>query len=398
MSSRLTPLHRIAIARAVSMAGTEAAFIALVALVYQTTGSGLWVAAVLGSWVGVEGLVAPIAGSFGDRFDRQLVMVAADLAAAVVFGTMAFVSSPGVLVGLAALAAAAEAPFPSASTGAIPNLVEPSRIAWANGTITATSTVGNLTGPLIGGGMVAIAGAQSVFVLNAVSFLVSAALVWKIKATFHDREAESSGSPGLMAGATFVWADPMLRRVGIALPILVMGVGGVLVSELPLAKSFGFGSVGYGLIVAAWSGGAILGSLVARRIADQADLAVLISAGLAGSAIALAVVGMSPWFGLVIAAMLGGGTANGLEKVAQDLLVQRSAPDDVRSRVAGTFQALEMTALGISLGLGGLAVEFWSIQTIYLTAAAFIGFASLIVFSGRFLASDARQAPQTLSS
>ena len=379
MLSRLSPIHRIAIARAVSVGGTEAAFVALVALVYQTTGSGLWVAAVLGTWIGVEGLVAPLAGALGDRFDRQVVMVVADLAAALVFAAMAFVTHPAALVGLAALAAAAEAPFPSASSAAIPNLVDPSRIAWANGTIAATRTVGNLAGPLVGGGMVAFAGASSVFVLNAISFALSAALVWSIRgARFREPTRAAKRRRGLLAGLHIVWGDPTLRGLAAAGTILHLGIGGVLVSELPLVESFGYGPIAYGLLVAMWAGGALIGSLWGRSLGAHPNLLRIIALGAGGSAVGLGLVGSSPWISLAIVAQLAGGIGNGVANVSEEILIQRSTPDEVRSRVIGLIQALQMTALGVSLGLAGLALGVLSPQALYLVAGG-LGLAAVVV-------------------
>ena len=381
MFARFTPVHRIAIARAISVGGTEAAFVALVALIYQSTGSGLWVAAVLGTWIGVEGLLAPLAGALGDRFDRQVVMVLADLVAAAVFCAMAFVSSPAALLVLAGIAAAAEAPFPSASSGAIPNLVDPSRLAWANGTIASVSTVGNLAGPLIGGGMVALLGAPSVFVLNAVSFAFSAALVWSIRgARFQEeagRVATHRQSP--LEGARLVWSDPMLRGLTAAAVILHLGIGGVLVSELPLVESFGYGSVAYGILVAMWAGGALVGSLWGRTLAARPNLIRVIALGAAGSAVGLATVGSSPWIALAVVAQFAGGIGNGVANVSEEVLIQRSAPDEVRSRVVGFIQALQMTALGVSLGLAGVALGPLSAQALYLIAGALGLVAALVV-------------------
>jgi predicted MFS family arabinose efflux permease len=98
-------VRRIAIARAVSIAGAEAAYVAIVATMLDRTGSAAWVSAALLAWIGVGGLVAPIAGSLGDRFDRRRVMIVSDLAGAATFAAIAFVHSPQALLALTVVAA-----------------------------------------------------------------------------------------------------------------------------------------------------------------------------------------------------------------------------------------------------------------------------------------------------
>jgi MFS family permease len=121
MLARLTPIHRLSLARLVSLTGGEAAYIALVALVYDRTDSSLWVSAALLSMIGVAGVCAPFAGMLGDRFDRRRVLIASDVLAAALFLAIALVDAPWQLVILAGLAAAAESPFIPTSSAAVPN-------------------------------------------------------------------------------------------------------------------------------------------------------------------------------------------------------------------------------------------------------------------------------------
>src|SRR3954464_8588277 len=116
----ITHAHRAAVRRlgaprAVSIAGSEAAYLALVALVYHQTGSAYWVSAAVLSMVGASTVVGPLAGALGDRFDRRRVMIVSDLSAGAAFLALALVHEPWLLVVLAGLAAVLEAPFVPAS-------------------------------------------------------------------------------------------------------------------------------------------------------------------------------------------------------------------------------------------------------------------------------------------
>ena len=129
------------------IAGAEAAYIAIVATMLDRTGSAAWVSAALLAWIGIGALVAPIAGSLGDRYDRRRVMIISDLAGAATFVAIAFVHDPAALLALTVVAAIAEAPFNPAATAAIPNLTPDDDLGWANGLISAGRTFGGLVGP-----------------------------------------------------------------------------------------------------------------------------------------------------------------------------------------------------------------------------------------------------------
>ena len=122
-SNHRSAVQRIAVARMVSMAGSEAAFIALMALIYERTGSAYWASAALAGTIGVVALASPVAGTIGDRYDRRVVMIVSDLAAALGFLALALAESPLAIVVLVTLASLAETPFMPASKAAVPNLV-----------------------------------------------------------------------------------------------------------------------------------------------------------------------------------------------------------------------------------------------------------------------------------
>src|SRR5436190_1862365 len=82
--------------------------------------------------------------------------------------------APGALLALALVGGAVNAPFRSASGAAVPNLVAAEDLTWANGLLGSAMNAALVTGPLVGGALVAAAGPRCVFAVNAVSFVVSA--------------------------------------------------------------------------------------------------------------------------------------------------------------------------------------------------------------------------------
>ncbi|HYU94511.1 MAG TPA: MFS transporter [Actinomycetota bacterium] len=177
-------VRRLATARLISITGGAAAYTALMFTVYERTRSPAWLSATLLLTFGVNGFVAPLAGAIGDRFDRRRVMIVSDLGGVAAFAVMAFAGDPAWLLALAFVSAVVETPFWMASAAAIPNMVEPSELSWANGLISLGRNAGVMVGPAIGGVLVAAIGPAWVFGLNAVTFAVSAVLVWTVRAPF----------------------------------------------------------------------------------------------------------------------------------------------------------------------------------------------------------------------
>lgn len=370
--------RRIALARVISLTGSEAAIIALVFALYQRTHSSLWISAALLVSFWTLGLLTPVAGSLGDRLDRRLVMVGSDLLGAVCFASLAVVRSPAALLVLAFSAAVVEAPFFPAATAAIPNLVTADDLAWANGTIAFGSNVGYLAGPALGGALAASGGVTMVFLLNAASFVVSAALVASVRGTFSGRRDDGDEHRGLWSGVSFLFREPVLRTITLAFAVFAVCVGSVLVAELPLAASFHTGSVGYGLIATAFGVGALLGSLAGRLLTESNERRVLVYASFVTAA-GFGAVAPAPAFAVVLGAMLVAGASDGIVDVAVSLIVQRRSPDAVRSRVVAALEGVFLTSLGASFLFAGWFVESFGPKPAYALAGAGCAVAALML-------------------
>src|SRR2546427_4820026 len=129
-------IRRLAVGRLISVTGGAAAYTALMFTVWNRTHSATWQSGTLLLTFGVVGILGPLTGQLGDRYDRRVVMITSEAVAASFFFAMAFSVRPAVLVPLAFASAIAESPFWSASAAAIPALAESDgEIARANGLI-----------------------------------------------------------------------------------------------------------------------------------------------------------------------------------------------------------------------------------------------------------------------
>ncbi len=379
----LTPpriaVRRLAVARVISVTGTEATWIALMVAIYAATHSTAWMSAALFAAIGAEGAATSLLGTLGDRFDRRRVMIASELAAAVVAAGMAVAGSPIALVVLALMSAIAQSPYMSASTAAVPNLVEPHDVAWANSTISIGRNAGALLGPMLGGVVSGFVSPTAVFAANAACFALSAAMVWSVRGTFADPDrADAEEHTGIRAGFRFVLADPVLRLILLAWVVLLFLLGPILVAELPLARSFGVGSVGYGFLAACWGGGAIAGSFLGRRLAVRNERATMI-VGCAVIGAGFAAVAAAPAFAFALAGMASAGLAEGAVTVSEQGILQRRTPDAVRSRATAATEAAAMSAFALSFPTAGFMLHLIGVRGVYVLAAAGCAVATLIL-------------------
>ena len=372
-------IRRLAAARTVSVTGSEAGWIALMVAIYASTHSTVWMSAALFVFVGGQGVFTSVLGGLGDRHDRRRVMIASELAAGAVAAAMAITHGPIQLVALALLSAAAQSPFFSASTAAVPNLVASEDVAWANSTISIGRNAGALLGPMLGGAVAGLLSPAVVFGANAICYAGSAAVVWTVHGRFADpARTGADAHEGLRAGFRFILGDRVLRLITLAWIVLLFLLGPVLVAELPLARSFGVGAAGYGLLAACWGGGAIAGSFFGRRLARSRERTTMVG-GCAVIGCGFATVALAPAFVVALAGMVSAGIAEGAVTVCEQGILQRRTPDAVRSRATAATEAAVMTAFALSFPAAGLLIHLVGVRGVYLTTAAGCAVSALIL-------------------
>jgi MFS family permease len=379
MTAPRAAVRRLALARLISVTGSAAAYTALMFEIYEQTGSAVWLAAALIVTEGVTGLVGPLSSVLGDRFDRRTVMIVSDLTAAACFAGMAIVAaSPGPLVFIAFLSALSEAPFWPASSAAIPNLVPQDQVSWANSLVAIGRNVGVMVGPALGGILLAVVGASAVFAINAASFVLSAALVVSVRATFVGDRSDESEHHGVWAGFRFLVREPVLRRLSVAWVVLVLGIGMAMVGDVPLVDLFDAGSAGFGLMIGLWGAGSVLGSLAGRWLSPRNELRWLVLGTAFVACIGIAIA-LSPWFALVLALNIAWGAGAGLTSVAEQNILQRRTPDSVRSRVLGAVEGLFHGGLTVSYVAAAFVLPVVGARGMYAIAGVAAGLAVLVL-------------------
>jgi len=134
-----------------SQAGDWLYNLALLAFVYERTGSTAWVGITTAARILPEVALGPIGGVLADRYDRRLVMIASDVLRAAAMGALAVVAltgAPAILAPLlAAVCTAAGAAYPQCVVAVMPRLVGAGDLAAANAARIGITSLCVIAGP-----------------------------------------------------------------------------------------------------------------------------------------------------------------------------------------------------------------------------------------------------------
>ncbi len=359
----------------ISLGGDWFLTVALLDLVLQLTGSATLASLILLCQTLPIFLFTPHAGHVIDRVDRRKLMIGVDLLRALACLLPLFARTPALLPFAYAgviLISVGSAYFEPASQASLPNLVRSEDLGPAN--VLMGSTWGTMlaVGAGLGGAVTMLLGRDASFVFDALSFILSAALLWQMRGRFSERSSGSSErrsgfSPTVPAEAGPAFLTSMRETVRFArnaprvLGLLTVkggyGLGAGVVAMLSVfgREVFQAGAFGIGLLFAARGAGALLGPFFLRAVVrtDEARyraIAVCVLAFGAGYAALAISTTLAAGVAAIAFAHLGGGAAWQISTYG----LQREVPDHIRGRVFAAdygFVTLTMAISGLGTGI-----------------------------------------------
>jgi len=348
------------LATAGSSFGTYLAAIALTVDVYDETGSGVWVAALLIADFLPIVLIGLLLGPLVDRLSRRRLMIVSDLARFGVFAALPFVNGPAAIVALAAISGVATGFFLPAVYAGLPNLVPDEELTNANSLLQTVETLAWMIGPILGGLMLSAWGTSVPYVVNAVTFLVSAGLVARIpERRLRSEESLTRGHWRDVAdGVRLVLTARPLRTVLVVWNIALIGSAAVNVAEVVFAKkTLDAGNIGFGALVAASGVGLAFGSFLSAPALGKVGLRRHYVGSIALMGVGWGAAAMSGSIWLAVVFVVGGAAGNGAAIVCNRLLVQRGAPDQYRGRALATIMSSNYAVLGLAMAGAGVLTD-----------------------------------------
>jgi MFS family permease len=381
--------RRLWLGQVVSELGNWFNFIAGLGLVRAVSGGAPEVtAALLVSRIAPFALFAPIAGALVDRWSRRKVMIVADIVRAVFALGFLLVEKPEHLwfaYLCSVVMALFTALFEAAKNAATPNITGDEGLLAGNALMFSSRFLLMAIGAALGGWTSDIFGYQSAFIVNSLSFLVSAYSVWLIsEGEMKQTEREkASGQKGLAQVQTDIkegWKFILSHRLvgAIVLVNIVWATGGGMTNLI----SDQLGSVvfanegwlkGERAIAALWTAaglGLFIGMLLVHRVATYIELHKLtvpfIGWTLFAHGIIFGLAGFMPSIWLACLLYLVSRALLGVEYAVQDTMLMRLIPDNLRGRVGISDRAAEVSVMSLSTYIAGYALHIISPQKLTL--------------------------------
>jgi MFS family permease len=372
-------------ATAGSALGTYIAAAALTLHVYDQaeTNRGLWVAGLLIADFLPIVAIGLLLGPLVDRLSRRGLMIASDLVRVGAFAGLVFVDDPAAIVVLAGVSGIATGFFRPAAIAGLPNLVPDEELTNANSLLQTIETLAWMIGPVVGALMYDVVGPELPYAVNAVTFLVSVALIVGIpERKLRSEESLTRGHWRDVAdGIRLVVTSAPLWTVLIVWNIALIASAGVNVAEVFFAKeTLDAGNTGFGALIAASGVGLAVGSYLAAPSLGKVGLRrhyvvsiALMGLGSAGAA-------LSPTIWVAVLFVIGGSAGNGGAIVANQLLVQRGAPDRYRGRALATIMSSNYAFLGVAMAGAGVLTDLFGARIVWFGAGVLYLFTAFVAF------------------
>ena len=355
------------LASVISLGGDWFLWVAINGLIFVSTGKALYVGLAILAQEFAFFLASPIGGILADRLDRRKLMIVCDLARAVICLAFLLVGPDTLWLAyvLLPLLAAFAAPFDPAFSAATPNLVDPEDLPAAtalNGSLWGTMLA---VGAGLGGLVSATLGADTAFLVDAGSFVVSAALLVSIRRRFSEATPRATEHPSFVEATRETWRFARRDRRVFSLLVVKFGFGAAagLLALIPVmaldVDVFDAGNVGFGLLMASRGLGALIGPFLGHRIAGPGHRRLFTAIGLSLGVFGLGYValGLAPSIAIaavtICVAHLGGGSQWMLSTYGLQVLV----PDRIRGRIFGFDYMLVTLSLSLSAVAASAAAD-----------------------------------------
>ena len=391
--------------------------VAVYSLLLEYTGSAKSVALAFVLQVLPQFFVSPAVGVINDRLSRKKVMIFADWSRAAIVLCMLLVRGPHMvwlLYTLLFMETVLWALFEPGRSAVIPNIAGEGELIVANTLSSTTWSFNFAMGFAVGGALAAFFGRDFVFVLNSVSFVLSALLLGRMK--FSEPHAENRPplkprdfadfSP-IKEGIGYVWRDPRLRTtILVKAGLGLMGANWVLLPIFgerifPIHRA-GFnhrqaGMLGMSLLMACRGVGAIIGPVVSGYWAagkkNRMRLGILL--GYLAAAAGYLTLGHAPGLAVACAGIILAHAGGSTLWVFSSTLLQLQTEDRFRGRVFSAEWALSVVTMSMSSYSAGVLIDR---NVAAATVASAIGLVVLIpaVLWGITLARAASDHPSVL--
>ncbi|GIP28091.1 putative MFS-type transporter YfiS [Paenibacillus sp. J23TS9] len=345
-------------------------------------------------------LGGPFGGYLSDRVNRKLLMMISDVARFAIVGALLFADSLWQIYIILVLKGMMAVLFSPAKSGKVKELVPSSQMNQAVSISSGIEQVTKIIGPALGGVLVTLIGIKFCFVLDALSYLLSAVLLLGVPG--HAKSAGEEKTEALKtdekisfwkemgAGVQLIGSIPILAASVVTIFMMLMVV---TIADSQVVVLFrGIPGVSENLL--GWCMGASgLGTLVAALIAGKSKWNPLAKIGLGTAitgvvfglaAVVVTLAGASSWtYAVLFASFFFAGFGAGWTYIPFSALLQQRTPVSLTGRVFGAVNSLNSTAVILGPVIGGALVTSYGAVPAFIISGSLTAIIGLLLLAGR---------------
>jgi DHA3 family macrolide efflux protein-like MFS transporter len=371
------------IGQTISWFGDSLYFVALLWLVQELTGSRAMMGLVAACRT-IPTLAGFFAGAFIDRWDRRRVMLLADLGRAALVVTVPLLATAGWLqpwhIPVVAFALASVGIFfYPARQALVPTLVGREGLTTANSLLTLSQQVIFVVGYAAGGILIAAFGTLPLFVIDAVTFVISATAIWSLRLDAQAARLRAVGAEGLAdaaprasigadvrQGFAFIFGHQMLLYVAPLSVVFNFLFAPISVLLPSWAKDvLGGGADTFGFLQTATTVGLAIGSVFVAVAARRYRRSGLVMGGMLGMSLIVVAMSLVKTIPIAFLVMGGLGVANATVNVLFMTYMQTVVPRELMGRVFGALETVSNVAAPAGQALAGVLGQMVALPLVF---------------------------------
>jgi MFS family permease len=378
------PFSRLLSSYTLNELGDSVGIVALAILVFDRTGDVAATSAffIVGKFL--PALLAPALTARLDQVSLRRTLPGIYLVEALVFGALALIADGNFVLALVLALALVDGTLAvtarGLTRGAVGSLLEPAGLLReGNALMNIGFALASVGGAALAGLLVAGFGLSTALLVDALSFLVIAIALASTRGLPRFEVEHQGWRERLGDGLRFVRRHPAIRLllIGQAFALILFTL--VIPIEVIYAKeSLGTTDAGFGVLLASWGAGIVIGSLVYLLVKARSALTLIV---VSTAAIGAGYLGMASANTLLVACLFSvlGGAGNGVQWIAVVTAIQEVTPPSYQARITGLLESLGAGMPGIGYLLGGILAGIGSPRTAYAVAGG--GVLVLVVLS-----------------
>jgi len=373
----------------ISSLGSSFTGFALPLLVFKLTNSPVNLALTVATAVLPYLLFGLTIGVFVDRVNRKRLMIGADIGRACIIASLPLLASLGLLsvwwvYGTALLSSTLSMGFDAANFAAIPSLVKQEKLVTANGRIQASYATASIAGPLLAGLLLVILPMTTLFLFDALSFLISAGSLALVITSFNTqtsaKKERTTIRQDVLKGLHLIAHNAVLRWLTMVLLLLNLVIPTISVQFVLFAKSWLHATdAQVGILFACGSAGVVIASLLATQLRKHLSFGIMIIGTIALEGVLTVVLPLTHEYWLTLFFWTLRSGIDVLTLINAYSLTQSIVSRELLGRVITFIRVLTWPTAAIGALIGGFAIERTNIGVVYgvvgllivLTALAF---------------------------